>query len=145
MPAVFSSCRHPFNCLSNRCYANVARFCRYNSPATEFGSFLKASAGCTSFNDPTSKEGEPNVFSMESQQWTFISVFLVQDSKTPIQGAYISRCRFQEDSRDLTLRELKEAYPDARLSPMEDIQSWIEKSSELSARDGEGSAPIAAS
>ena len=108
--------------------------CRYESPATEFDSFLKASGGCTSLKEPETKGGEPNVFYMESQQWTFISVFLVQDSKTPIQGAYISRCKFQEQSRDLTLHELKGAYPEARLSPMEEIQAWIEKSSELSAR-----------
>ena len=84
--------------------------------------------------EPETKGGEPNVFYMESQQWTFISVFLVQDSKTPIQGAYISRCKFQEQSRDLTLQELKGAYPEARLSPMEEMQAWIEKSSEFTAR-----------
>ena len=55
----------------------------------------------------------------------------MQDSKVPIQGAYIEKENFQEESRDLTLRELKEVYPAARLSPMEDIQSWIDRSGEL--------------
>jgi hypothetical protein len=41
----------------------------------------------------------------------FISVFLVPDSKVPIQGAYILKSEFEGLSRDLTLQELKVAYP----------------------------------
>jgi hypothetical protein len=81
--------------------------------------------------NPAWKTGEPNVFSLERLQWCFISVYLVQDSKIPIQGAYIARSLFEVEARDLTLLQLKAAYPEARLSPMEDIQYWIDKSKEL--------------
>ena len=83
------------------------------------------------------KPGEPAFFSLESQEWTFISVFLVQDSKVPIQGAYILRSEFEVETRDLTLQQLKEAHPTVRLSPMEDIQSWIDASETLKQHPGD--------
>jgi hypothetical protein len=103
----------------------------YDSPAADFEAFMKVSGGSPSTENPTAKAGEPGVFCMECKEWCFISVFLVPDSKVPIQGAYMLRSDFQEETRDLTLRELKEAHPAARLSPMEDIQSWIERSGDL--------------
>jgi hypothetical protein len=85
----------------------------------------------TALDNPAWKTREPNVFTLERLQWCFISVYLVQYSKIPIQGAYIARNLFEVEARDLTLLQLKAAYPEARLSPMEDIQYWIEKSKEL--------------
>ena len=133
---------------------------KYEPPAAEFESFMRASGGApTLINDNAgTKPGEPGFFTLESQEWTFISVFLVQasfafyispmlpscftpallvqDSKIPVQGAYMLRSDFQEEARDLTLKGLKEAYPSARLSPMEDIQSWIDASQALQQRQG---------
>ena len=61
----------------------------------------------------------------------FISVFLVPDSKVPIQGAYILKSEFEGSSRDLTLQELKVAYPAVRTSPMDDVNKWVALSKEL--------------
>ena len=71
-------------------------------------------------------------FWLEEEEWVFISVFLVPDSKVPIQGAYILQADFEGSSRDLTLRELKEAYPTARTSPVDDVKAWVERSKEIS-------------
>ena len=104
----------------------------YESPAQEFDSFMRDSGcGKTKLKNNACKKGEPNVFILEREEWTFISVYLVQDSKIPIQGAYIGRSLFEIEARDLTLLQLKAAYPEARLSPMEDIQLWIDRSKEL--------------
>ena len=103
----------------------------YESPAQEFDTFMRDSGGKTKLKNNAFKKGEPNVFILEREEWTFISVYLVQDSKIPIQGAYIGRSLFEIEARDLTLLQLKAAYPEARLSPMEDIQLWIDRSKEL--------------
>ena len=71
----------------------------------------------TLINDSAwTKPGEPGFFSLESQEWTFISVFLVQDSKFPIQGACMLRSDFEEETRDLALAKLREARSSVRLS-----------------------------
>jgi hypothetical protein len=98
----------------------------YESPAQEFDSFMRDSGGKTRLKNNACKKGEPNVFILEREGWTFM-----QDSKIPIQGAYIGRSLFEVEARDLTLLQLKVAYPEARLSPMEDIQLWIDRSKEL--------------
>ena len=111
---------------------------QYESPVAEFESFMRDSGGSpTLINDNAgTKPGEPGFFSLESEEWTFISVFLVQDSKFPIQGAYMLRSDFEEETRDLTLAKLREAHSSVRLSPMEDMQSWIDASQALQQRPG---------
>ena len=61
----------------------------------------------------------------------FISVFLVPDSKIPIQGAYILEPEFEESYRELALRELQAAHPAVRTSPMDDVNKWVEQSKDL--------------
>jgi hypothetical protein len=105
---------------------------QYETPVSEFESFMRTTGGVPTLknNNAGAKPGEPEFFTLDSQEWCFITVFLVQDSKMPIQGAYILRDEFQVESRDLTLLSLREAYPTVRLS-MEDIQSWIDASASL--------------
>jgi hypothetical protein len=92
---------------------------QYESPVAEFESSMRTSGGAPALvNDSArTKPGEPGFFTLESQERTFISVFLVQDSKFPIQGAYMLRSDFEVETRDLTLTGLQEAHSNVRLSP----------------------------
>ena len=105
---------------------------KYKTPPAAVEEFLQKSNGCTSMVVPgLDGSGSVNTFKLEKQDWVFISVFLVPDSKVPIQGAYILQSEFEGSSRELTLRELQAAYPTVRTSPMDDVNKWVEISKEL--------------
>jgi hypothetical protein len=57
-----------------------------------------------------------------------VSVLLVQDSKTPLQGAYILADDFCHGMRELGLPELLHKHPEIKLSPVDDVRAWIAKS-----------------
>ena len=66
-------------------------------------------------------------FSLKDQRWVLVGVFMVQDCKRPLQGAYIEEDNdFAHGMRLLGLAELQEKHLSVRLSPMEDIRDWIE-------------------
>ena len=71
---------------------------------------------------------KPTDFKLEQKTWTLISIFLVQDSKRPLHGAYVDEDDFCHAMRDmpLHLHELKTKYPEVRVSAMDDIRRWIE-------------------
>ena len=64
---------------------------QHETPVSEFESFMRTTGGVPTLknNNAGAKPGEPEFFTLDSQEWCFITVFLVQDSKMPIQGAYI--------------------------------------------------------
>ena len=99
-------------------------------PPAAVDEFLKQSSGSTPMAVP-GVNGSANTFTLEEQEWVFISVFLVPDSKMPIQGAYILQSEFEGSCRDLTLRELVAANPTVRTSPMDDVNKWVEQSRDL--------------
>ena len=102
----------------------------YKTPPDAVDEFLKKSNGSTSLELP-GIGGSVSAFKLEDEDWVFISVFLVPDSKVPIQGAHILKSEFEGSSRDLTLQELKVAYPAVRTSPMDDVNKWVALSKEL--------------
>ena len=102
----------------------------YKTPPAAVDEFLKKSNGSTELELP-GVNGSVSTFKLEEEDWVFISVFLVPDSKVPIQGAYILKLEFEGSSRDLTLRELKAAYPTVRTSPMDDVNKWVALSKDL--------------
>ena len=102
----------------------------YNTPPVAVDEFLKKSGGSTTLELP-GVGGSVSTFKLEEEDWVFISVFLVPDSKVPIQGAYILQSEFEGSSRDLTLRDLKAAYLTARTSPMDDANRWVALSKDL--------------
>ena len=103
---------------------------KYKTPPAAVDEFLQQSSGSATMTVP-GVNGSANTFTLEEQEWAFISVFLVPGSKIPIQGAYILYSEFEGSCRDLTLRELAAAYPTARTSPMNDVNKWIEQSRDL--------------
>ena len=103
---------------------------RYKPPPAAVEEFLERSNGSTTMAVP-GVNNSVNTFRLEQQDWVFISVFLVPDSKVPIQGAYILEVEFEGPYRELTLRKLQAEYPTVRTSPMGDVNKWIEKSKEL--------------
>ena len=72
----------------------------YKTPPDAVDEFLKKSNGSTSLELP-GIGGSVSTFKLEDEDWVFISVFLVPDSKVPIQGAYILKSEFEGSSRDL--------------------------------------------
>jgi len=103
---------------------------KYNTPPAAVDEFLNKSNGSTSMT-VVGANGSVDAFRLEEQDWVFISVFLVPDSKVPIQGAYILLSDFEGSSRELTLRDLRASYPTVRTSPMDDVNKWIEQSKRL--------------
>jgi hypothetical protein len=116
---------------------------QYPTPDEACATFLKKTNGVNSLMAVKQKGGELCEFKLEEDLWTLVSVFLVQDSKRPLQGVYVAQEDFHEDMRELGLAELQNAHPNkVRLSPMEDIRHWIE-TTELSCHPAE-KAPDAA-
>ena len=74
---------------------------------------------------------EPEEFTLEEAKFTLVSVFLVQESKTPLQGAYVPEDDFAHIMRRLGLKDLLRLHPCVQVSPMEDIRAWIAKSNWL--------------
>ena len=91
--------------------------------------FLKTSDGChrlQAYAVPGMKELVE--FKLEQETYTLISVFLVQDSKTPLQGAYVPEEDFAHGMRKLSLRDLVSNHPCVQVAPMDDVRAWIAKS-----------------
>ena len=99
---------------------------KYASPAEMVRDFLKAAGGGPTLAIATNKGGSLEEFSLEGASWTLISVFNIKDSKCPLQGAYVLEDDFCYGMRDRDLKTLLSEFPGVRLSPMEDIRTWID-------------------
>lgn len=99
---------------------------KYASPAEMVRDFLKAAGGAPTLAIATNKGGSLEEFSLEGASWTLISVFNIKDSKCPLQGAYVLEDDFCYGMRDRDLKTLLSEFPGVRLSPMEDIRTWID-------------------
>ena len=99
---------------------------KYASPAEMVRDFFKAAGGAPTLAIATNKGGSLEEFSLEGASWTLISVFNIKDSKCPLQGAYVLEDDFCYGMRDRDLKTLLSEFPGVRLSPMEDIRTWID-------------------
>ncbi len=109
---------------------------QYDSPDVAAADFLKKTAGYDGkVAVKLEKNGKVEEFTLENQQWVLISVFMLQDCKKPLQGAYhIEEDDFAHGMRRMELAELLAKHRDVRLSPMEDIRYWIEASTKGNSR-----------
>ncbi len=99
---------------------------KYAAPAEMVHDFLKAARGGPTLAIATKKGGSLEEFSLEGASWTLISVFNLKDSKCPLQGDYVLEDDFCHGMRDRDLETLLSEFPGVRLSPMEDIRTWID-------------------
>ena len=73
---------------------------KYPAPDQQVTQFLKESDGL-----------EVVEIKLLQEDWALVSVFLVQDSKTPLQGAYVLADDFCHGMRELGLPELLHKHP----------------------------------
>ena len=104
-------------------------------PSADVAIELLRSGGAAKSAFAIDKGGVPPTFNLECQTWTFISVFLGQDTKIPIQGAYCPEDDFCYGMRDMGLTELRSRYKCVEVSSMENIRSWIEASEKAQAEE----------
>ena len=98
----------------------------YPSPDVEAQNFLEESGGKTTF-----KAGCPGrwvEFHLEGCDWTLVQVYIVGDSKNAIQGAYIETDDYCANMRAMSLNELRASHSGVRISPIEEIVTWIDRS-----------------
>ena len=107
---------------------------QYAAPDVAAADFRKKTGHDGKIAVKLEKNGKVEEFTLENQQWVLISVFMLQDCKRPLQGAYIEEDDFAHGMRRMELAELLAKHPDVRLSPMEDIRYWIEASTKGKSR-----------
>ena len=86
---------------------------KYASPAEMVRDFLKAAGGAPTLAIAANKGGSLEEFSLEG-------------ASCPLQGAYVLEDDFCYGMRDRDLKTLLSEFPGVRLSPMEDIRTWID-------------------
>ena len=99
---------------------------KYPNPDAACAEFMKRSKGQTEMKAVQPKGCKPTDFKLEQKTWTLISIFLVQDSKRPLHGAYVDEDDVCHSMRDMPLHELEAKYQEVRVSAMDDIRRWIE-------------------
>ena len=99
---------------------------RYPAPDEQAKSFLKESGGKMEFK--AGSPGKWTEFKLEGCKWTLVQVYLVGETKNPLQGAYIESDDFYFGMRDMDLATLRAKHPEARLSPIQEIVAWIDAS-----------------
>ena len=102
---------------------------KYANPDQQVKAFLQKSDGAPRL-EAVRQPGSNEVVEFKLQQvsWALVSVFLVQDSKSPLQGAYVPADDFCHGMRNLGLSDLLAQHPDVKVSPMDAVRAWISKS-----------------
>jgi hypothetical protein len=103
---------------------------KYPSPPDAMAGFMKKSNGASAFDAPAAKDGPLVTFTLKRSTYVFISVYLVSDSRTPVQGAYLPAADFHHDMRRLALAELQKEHRGVQVSDMGAINEWISQSTE---------------